>query len=532
MAVSSRWFVSALPLLLPLVALYFGRPRPLPAADFRFVLPKENTTLDPAFATSVSDGWLVQSVFDGLMRFDPKTLEAIPLAAKDVAVSSDGRTYTFRLDPAGRWSDGRPVVAADFEYGWKRLLDPRTASPNAALLFVVAGAKESLENTTGVDSAGPTLGITAIDESTLRVELERPCPYFLQLCAHFALMPARADLVAVQGEAAYLPGRLVGNGPYRPTLRRVRDRVRLEKNPHHPRAATIEFAVVDALAVESKATALNLFLAGDVDWVNALPALAVPRLREREELRLSTTLATNFLRMNVTRGPLADPRVRRAIDFAIDRAELCRFVYRMGEREATSLVCPGLPGYPIDDAESRDRPALARELLAAAGFPGGAGFPELELLHAADEAARPVAEAIAASVERNLSIRLRPAPQEFKVFLDSQRNLRYDVCLGNWIGDYPDPSTFLDLFASDSPNSRTGWKDAEYDRRIVAAAAEIDPVARMSGLRDAERHLLEHGPIAPIAWRGQANLVATEIRGFLDNPLDLHPLDLLHRARE
>lgn len=526
MARSLRWIVSSLPLLLPLVALYAGRPRPLPPADFRFVLPKENTTLDPALATSVSDGWLVQSIFDGLLRFDPESLEPSPLAATGYRVSPDGRTYTFTLDPAGTWSDGRRVTAGDFEYGWRRLLDPAVASPNASLLFVVAGARTALES----GSEPRAVGLRALDDSTFQVELERPCPYFPQLCAHFALMPARRDLVERAGDAAYRPGTLVGNGSYRPTLRRVRDRVRLEKNPHHPRAATTEFAIVDALAIESKATALNLFLVGEVDWVNALPTLAVPRLRGREELRLSTTLATNFLRMNVTRAPFADPRVRRAIDFAVDRAELCRFVYRMGERPATSLVCPGLPGYPIDVDATRDRPEQARELLAAAGFPGGAGFPELELLHAADEAARPVAEAIAACLERVLAIRVRPAPQEFKVFLDSQRNLRYDFCLGNWIGDYPDPSTFLDLFVSDSDNNRTGWKDPEYDRLVAASAATTDRASRVRLLREAEDYLLERGPIAPIAWRGQANLVAADVAGFRDNPLDLHPLDLLRRA--
>lgn len=519
----------ALPLALPAIALLLGRPTPLPAADFRFVLPKENTTLDPAFATSVSDGWLVASVFDGLLRFDPHTLATAPSAALEVDRSDDGLRYRFRLDPAARWSDGRPVLATHFDYGWRRLLDPKVASPNGGLLLPVRGAEAAL----GGNTDRAALGLRAIDATTFEVELERPCAHFLQLTAHFALMPAREDLVAVEGEAAYLPGRLVGNGAYRPTLRRVRDRVRLEKNPHHPRAASTEFAVIDALAIESKATALNLFLAGDVDWVNALPTLAVPRLKSYPELRLSTMLATNFLRMNVTRGPLADPRVRRALDFAIDRAELCRYVYRVGEVAATSLVCPGLPGYAVDSstASSRDRVDEARALLAAAGFPDGRGFPELELLHAADEAARPVAEAIAASIGRALSIRLRPTPQEFKVFLDSQKSLRYDVCLGNWIGDYPDPSTFLDIFLSGSGNNRTGWKDPEYDGLLLTASETIDPAARVELLKRAEARLLEFGPIAPIAWRGQANLVKRDIVGFLPNALDQHPLDLLKRAR-
>jgi oligopeptide transport system substrate-binding protein len=234
--------------------------------------------------------------------------------------------------------------------------------------------------------------------------------------------------------------------------------------------------------------------------------------------------------MNVTKKPWDDVRVRRAIDYAIDRAALCRYVYRIGEEPATALVCRGVPG-STPPSESRDALEKARALLAAAGFPGGKGFPEFELLHAADEAARPVAEAIAARLQTALGISARPVPQEFKVFIDSQKNLRYDVCLGNWIGDYPDPTTFLDVFRAGSGNNRTGWRDAEYDSRLDRAASELDDAKRAALLRNAEDYLLEQGPIAPIAWRGQANLVASDIEGFSANVLDLHPLDLLKRRR-
>ncbi|MBI4879620.1 MAG: peptide ABC transporter substrate-binding protein [Planctomycetes bacterium] len=370
------------------------------------------------------------------------------------------------------------------------------------------------------------VGLAAPRPDTLVVRLRAPCACFLALTAHFSCAPVRQDVIAAHGDAWTDPDKIVGNGPYRLALRRVRDRVRLVRNEQHARAAATRLQVIDALAIDSKATALNLYLTGDADWVNAIPAAALPRLRGRPDFFLNTVLATNFLRFNVTAPPLDDARVRRAIDLAIDRAALCRFVYRSGEEPARSLVPPSLPGY-TPAAGGAGGCDAARALLAEAGYPEGRGFPELELLHAADESVRAVAEALAATLQQALGVRLRPAPQEFKVYLDSQKQLRYQVCLGMWIGDYPDPATFLDLFASDAGANRTGWKSARYDDLLRQAAAERDAARRAGLLREAEELLLREGPIAPICYRGQANLVSPRVLGFTTNLLDLHPLELL-----
>ncbi len=509
-------------LLVPLGAFLAGRPEPLPRADFTFVLPKENATVDPAAATSVADGWIVQALFEGLYRLDPSTLAPLPAAAESTELSADGLTYAFRLSPRARWSDGRPVTAGDFLYSWLRLLDARTGSSYASQLWVIAGAREF---STGAAPAS-AVGLAAPAPDTFVVHLCAPCPFFLALAAHFSCAPVRQDLIEAYGDAWTEPDRIVSNGPYRLELRRIRDRLRLVRNEQHARASATRLRVIDALAIDSKATALNLYLTGDADWVNALPAASLRRLHGRPDLRLNTVLATNFLRFNVTAPPLDDARVRRAIDLAIDREALCRFVYQSGEAPARSLVPPALPGY-VPAAGAAGGIEAARALLAEAGFPGGRGFPELELLHAADESVRAVAEALSATLQQALGVRLRPAPQEFKVYLDSQKQLRYQVSLGMWIGDYPDPATFLDLFASDAGANRTGWKSARYDELLRQAGAEGDPARRAALLRKAEELLLREGPIAPICFRGQANLVSPRVTGFTTNLLDLHPLELL-----
>ncbi len=508
---------------LPLITFLWGRPTPLPPADFSFVLPKENATIDPALATSISDGWIVLALFEGLTRLDPRTLEPEPAAAEGWTVSNDGRTYTFRIRADAKWSDGAPVTAHDFLYAWRRLLDPRTGAANAFLLWVIEGGE-----TFSRGDPGAALGISAPDPRTFVVRVREACPYLPSLAAHFSTMPLRRDLIERHGDRWAALEEVVSNGAYRVELRRVRDRIRLVKNVAYWRADDVAFEVIDARTVESSATALNLYLTGAVDWVNGIPAAAVPHLLGREDLHLGTALATNFLRFNVTRPPFADVRVRRAIDRALDRAALCRYVLRRGDAPARSLVPPSLPGYTPAEAAPEDA-AAGRALLMEAGFPGGRGFPEIELLHAADESARALAEAIAARLAEALSIRVRPSPQEFKVFLDSQRSLRYEVCLTNWFGDYLDPTTFLDCFQTGASANRTGWSSAAYDELLAAAATLTTPGARAERLREAEALLLAEGPIALITYRGQPNLIAPDVVGFSSNLLDLHPLDRLRR---
>ena len=506
-------------LLMPVVAFLYGRPRPLPPADFTFVLPKENATVDPAQATSVSDQWVIQSLFEGLTRLDPETLAPRPAAAERWVVTDDGRRYRFHIDPQSRWSDGRPVTARDFEFAWRRVLSPETGCPFAFLLYGVVGARERNEG----ESPG-SLGIETEGAQVLTVTLREPVPYFLSLVSHFALSPVPEALVRRFGDGFAEAGRLIGNGAYRLELRRVRDRVRLVAQPHHRRYDSIEMRVVDALAIDEESTALNLYLTGRVDWVNAIPQTALPHLRGRPDLRLTPVLATNFLRFNVTRPPLAHVALRRAIDLAIDREALCRYVYRGAERPARSLVPPGLAGYELVEGPSAVDPA---RLLREAGLDGP--LPELELLHAADDDARAVAEAIAARLRDVLGLTVRPTPQEFRVFIDSQKKLRYQICLTNWIGDYPDASNFLDLFRTGSGGNRTGWSEPRYDALLDRAASTTDPAARIAAMREAEALLLAEGPIAPISYRGQANLVSDEIDGFHDNLLDHHPLSELRR---
>jgi oligopeptide transport system substrate-binding protein len=230
-----------------------------------------------------------------------------------------------------------------------------------------------------------------------------------------------------------------------------------------------------------------------------------------------------FMRFNTTRVPFSDPLVRRALALALDREALARDVMRGGELPSTSFVPAGLPGYTPAALAPLDL-ALARTLLARAGYPDGAGFPEFELLYPHNEVTRDFCEAVAAQWRDRLGLQPRLVNQAWKVYLDSCRQLRYDVSWGAWTADYPDATSFLDCFKAESGNNRTGWRSGRYDELLGLAAHERLPAPRAALLAQAESVLLDELPIAPVYQRICLNLVAARVAGFHTNVLDLHPL--------
>jgi oligopeptide transport system substrate-binding protein len=220
--------------------------------------------------------------------------------------------------------------------------------------------------------------------------------------------------------------------------------------------------------------------------------------------------------------------VRQAVHLAIDNRALVKYVLKGGQRPATSFVPPGIPGYTPPERPFFE-PERAKELLAEAGYPGGKGFPELNLLYSADNTNRDMAEVITLQLKKNLGIRIHPTAQERKGYFVSQNTLSYHLCLCSWLGDYLDTSTFLDVFRSNSGNNRTGWKSADYDAFLDQASREMDPVKRAMLLAGAESILLDEVPMVPLYFRTTANMLKPEWEGYYDNIQDVHPLKYLRR---
>lgn len=498
-------------------------------ADFVFTGGGEVRALDPHAATGIPEGRAIRALFEGLVIRDPQTLAPAPGCAASWTISDDGRLYTFSLREDARWSNGERVTAHDFVWSWTRLLAPQTGAEYAAQLWGVAGAREFASGAAGAEE----LGLRALDDSTLEVRLVEPNPRLLDVLCFYAFVPLhRASFEAVRERfpATWAtqwtrPEHLVSNGAFRLSERRINERIRFEKSTHYWNADAVALRTIDMLSIESWSSALNLYLTGELDWVDgAIPSNLVTHLTPREDFRATPYLGIYFYRINTTRPPLDDARVRRALSRAIQRAEITNKVLKAGQAPANSFTPWGRIGAYRAPPAAPPTPAGAQSELQAAGFSTPKrklrAFPTLELHFNTSETHRAIAEVVAHHWKRTLDIDVRLRNQEWKAFLDAQSNLRYDVSRSSWIADYADPGNFLEIWTSDNPNNRTGWKNARYDGLIAQAAREVNEARRFALYAEAERLLLEEAPCIPIYSYVSQNLVDPRLGGFDDNELN------------
>jgi oligopeptide transport system substrate-binding protein len=489
----------------------------------------EPQSLDPAVISGQIEGRLCTALFEGLTRRNAAG-ELVPGVAERWEVSADGLTYTFHLRPNARWSNGDPVTAHDFAYSWRRVLEPETAAVYAEILFFIRNA-EAYQ--TGKIQDFSQVGIRALDDLTLRVDLAAPAAYFPDVVAFTTYLPVHRPTVERYGDRWTRPGRMVSNGAYQLRAWKINDRVELEANPHYWNAPAVRSRRIDALAVTKATTALNLYLTGQADVLldkGLIPPLLAGELRDRPDLHRFTFLATYFYRFNTTRKPFDDPRVRRALTAAIDRESIVRRITRGGETPATAFTPPGIPGYTPPPGTGYD-PELARRLLAEAGFPGGRGFPRASILYNKTELNEQIAVEIQGMWRRELGIEVELQNQEWATYLKSLDNLEYDIARSSWVGDYNDPNTFLDCFVSGRGNNRTGWSHPHYDALLAQANRTANPSARMKLLQEAETILIaQENPIAPIYHNvGMMLFDPKRITGLQGNVLDEHPFQEIGR---
>lgn len=372
------------------------------------------------------------------------------------------------------------------------------------------------------------VGVEVLDSQTLRITLEHPTQYFLQLVGFYPFSPVNRKCVETHGTPLWTkPKNLVSNGPFNVLFRRIRDRIRMVKSETYWNRDAVRLGVVDALAVDSTSTALNLFMTGKADWIITVPPAALRIMLKqdppRNDINPAPFIGCYYYMLNTTRKPLNDVRVRKALSLALDREEICSKIMGAGEIPAYSLVPPGMEGYEGQTCAAED-PEEARRLLAEAGYPEGKGFPRMDILYNTDEAHQSVAELIRKQWQRELGIQIKTRNEEWASYLSSHRQMKYNVSRRGWIGDYADPSTFLDMMVTGGEQNNTGWSNAEYDRMIKAAAQEADPEKRMQIFRQSERILMDELPILPIYFYVSKNMVKPYVRGFYNNIQDVHPV--------
>lgn len=489
-------------------------------ADFILINGAEPETLDPALMTGVPEGRIADALFEGLTTPDPKTLDPLPGIAERWTISDDGLTYTFHLRPA-QWTNGDPVTAHDFVCSWRRALAPETASEYAYMLYALVNGEEY--NTRKI--ADPErVGVRALDDRTLEAKLNRRTPYFLGLTHFSTLLPVNPRCIEEHGSRWAHLGRIVTNGPFMLDDWQIGRCVRVVKNPSYHDAASVRLRSIDFLAVESANTAFNLYLTGDADFVSTIPLSLRPFVKGRPDYHSGVYIGTYYYLFNVKRAPFDDVRVRKAFCMAVDKEQIVRFITRGGEKPATSFVPNGMPNYTPIKGLPYDVDQ-AQKLLAEAGYPGGKGFPAVELLYNTSEANQDIAEVVQQMFKRNLGVKVDLINQEWKVYLASTKARDYQIARASWIGDYVDPNTFLNMWVTGGGNNRTGWSNAQYDALIRKAATEADPAQRMETFRRAERIVVEDdAAIMPVYYYVSNEMYGPEVKGIDVNIRSVHPL--------
>ncbi len=497
---------------------------PLSSAEALTVLNRGNgseiKSLDPHFISTVGESNVVGDLLIGLTTLDAAA-RPIPGAATRWETSKDGRTWTFHIRDH-LWSDGRPVTAQDFVFAWQRLLDPRTAAPYAYNLWVVKNAQAVSQGKTTPSA----LGVRALDDNTLIVQLEHPAAYLPELLTHDTAYPLPRHVVLEKGNAWARPENYVDNGAYRPREWVPNDHVTLVKNPRFYDAAHVRIDVVNYYPTEDSQSGLKRLRAGELDTQSPIPATEMDWLRANmaSALRIKPYLALSYFTMNNARPPLNDVRVRKALNMAFDREIVTQKVLKLGDPPAYDVVPPGIANFPggaaMDFKPLRPdaRVRAAQALMRQAGFgPQHRLSLALETTHDPDN--KRVAAVLQAMVNP-IYVDLAIQSVDLQIHYRNMQIGQYELASASWIADFNDASNYLDLLQSESGNNYARYRNPAYDTALAAAQQETDLTARGRLLLAAEKIALKDYPWLPWRFRVTQDLVQPYVKGWIENPRD------------
>lgn len=493
------------------------------AANAESVLRRGNgsepQTLDPQTAQGVPESNILRDLFEGLIGEDASG-NLVPGIAEKWEISADGKTYTFHLRDA-KWSDGSPLTAHDFVYGWQRAVDPATGSKYSFLLYPIKNAKKIAE---GELKDATQLGVKATDDHTLVAELEGPTPYFLGLLTHATAYPAPKAAIEKHGKKWTRPENIVSNGPFKLDSWQPNAQLVAVKSDQYWDKDAVKLDKVIYYPTENQTSDMNRYRAGEVDMTYEIPNDQIKWLRENlgDELKVSNYLGTYYYGFNVTRPPFKDnPKLREALTLAIDRDIITDKVTGVGEKPAYSFVPPGINGYDHYTPEyaSLDKAARiekAKKLYEEAGY--GKDKPlKVDLLYNTNENHKKIAVAVAAMWKQNLGVQTNLTNQEWKVFLNTRNEKKQtEAFRAGWIGDYNDPYSFLELFQSKSGLNDSGYVNEKFDALLAQAGQEQDMGKRAAILKDAEKMLTDDYPVAPVYSYVTKRLVKPYVKGYAE----------------
>lgn len=491
----------------------------------------EIQSVDPHVTTGMPEYHVELSLYEGLVSKDPETLAIVPAVADSWTVSDDGMIYRFHIRDSAKWSNGDKLTADDFVQSWLRGLMPALGNEYASSLFVVQNAKEINEG-----KADPSkFGAIALDSQNLEVRLNAPTPYFLQLLDHHSTFPVHIPTIKKfgkideRGTKWIRPENFVSNGPFKLNAWVPNNFLSVVKNPNYWDAEHVKLNEVRYYPIQKTIIEEAMFRAGQLHATYYLAREKYKTYKNANSpaLRSTQQYATYFYRFNLTFKPLNDVRVRKALAYSIDRKRIVEQVTKFGQTPAYTLTPPDKNGYAPRAAMPFDI-SLAKQLLAEAGYPNGEGFPKLVLAFNTSDEHKHIAEAVQQMWKENLGIDVTLQNMEWKVFLERERLMDFQIDRSSWVGDYLDPNTFLELFVSDNGNNRTGFANKTYDSLLAKAAAEVDAKKRFEYFQEAEAILVDEVPILPFYTYRWNRLVSPNVVGWHENIMDYFPFKYMY----
>lgn len=491
----------------------------------RLNIRTEPFSLNPGLANDSTSSSVLLQTFEGLTRIGPtgKVQNAI---AKEIDVSKDLMTYTFTLRKDAKWTNGDPVTAHDFEFAWKWVLNPENQSKYAYQLYYLKNAEAANAGKVPLNE----IGVEALNNQTLKVRLENPTPYFLQLTAFYTYFPVNSRIAKQYPKWFRDAGKLyTSNGPFKMVEWDHHNKIVLTKNENYWDRDAVTLKRIEMYMINNPLTEINMFQTGELDWAGSptgtIPTEAIPSLKATGDLKVQPIAGTYWYKFNTEKVPLNNVHIRKALSYAIDRQLIVNRITQGGQIPATAAVPPTMipenrEGY-FHDAQINKAKQLLQKGLRELGYSTVNELPPITLSFNTDDAHAKVAQAIQDMWKRNLGIAVELNNAEWAVYIEQLHQGDYQIGRMGWLGDFNDPINFLELFKEPGGNNDTRWYNQEFKALLEKSANETDPEKRLELLKEAESILMNEMPVMPIyfytnVWVQSQNLHNVVLSGLGD----------------
>ncbi|MBO8164030.1 MAG: peptide ABC transporter substrate-binding protein [Brevibacillus sp.] len=479
-------------------------------------LHSEPPTADPGLAEDSTSGAVIFATFDGLTRLNEEG-EAVASVAEKIEVSDDLKTYTFHLRDS-QWSNGDPVTAHDFEYAWKRVLHPELGAKYAYQLYYLKNGEKYHKQQGGVTA--DDVGVKALDDKTLLVELENPTPYFLELTAFYSYMPVNKNVVEANPQWANDAATHIGNGPFKMESWEHKSKMVLVKNDKYWDKDAVNLDRIEFAMIEDENTELSMFMNGELDWagkpLGLLPLDAVPALKDEGKLKVKEIAGVYWYKFNTEQEPFNNAKIRKAFTYAINRQEIVDNVTQAGEVPALGAL-PGSmavnPGGLFRDNDVETAKKLLAEGMQELGI---SELPPITLSYNTADNHQKIAQAIQDQWKKAFGIDVHLENKEWKVYIDDLHQGNYQVGRMGWLGDFNDPINFLEAFKDkDGGNNDTRWEHPRFKELLEQSQTETDAEKRKQLLAEAEQILMDEMPVAPIYFYTHSWVQNEKLKGVI-----------------